>query len=243
MAALSPFSPFGALAEPLGSALAARAYFLLLRQKKVAKEKATPGSAPATRVPCATRFERGLRNSGCALRQSSPFFRSNLRCSAPLRGGQKTSPPNRWGSFLAVSSGRLQKNKDFHFSQAEPLFRDAFPGPHVERRATELMAERGRGLFEGRSPEFRSPRQQRVAQGSRRSRPRSLGAPSSLATFFLAKQEESTPARKAEPLRQTRTASAVAETNAKPARKAEPPRKTSPVPVVSKTKPKEHSPV
>jgi hypothetical protein len=60
------------------------------------------------------------------------------------------------------------------------------------------MAEKGRGLSEGRSPEFRSPRQQRVAQGSRRSRPRSLGSPSSLATFFLAKQEESTPALKAE---------------------------------------------
>ena len=37
---------------------------------------------------------------------------------------------------------------------------DAFPGPHVERRATELLADKGRGLSEGRSPEFRSPRQQ-----------------------------------------------------------------------------------
>src|SRR6185369_13848497 len=51
-----------------------------------------------------------------------------------------------------------------------------------------------RGLSEGRSPEFRSRPALRAAQGSRRSRPRSLGSPSSLATFFLAKQEESTPA-------------------------------------------------
>ena len=32
-----------------------RAYFFLLRQEKVAKKKATPGSAPAAPVPCATR--------------------------------------------------------------------------------------------------------------------------------------------------------------------------------------------
>jgi hypothetical protein len=37
----------------------------------------------------------------------------------------------------------------------------------------------------------------RVAQGTRRAP--TLGSPSSLATFFLAKQEESTPASKAEP--------------------------------------------
>jgi hypothetical protein len=29
--------------------------------------------------------------------------------------------------------------------------------PHVKRRATQALAEKGRGLFEGRSPEFRCP--------------------------------------------------------------------------------------
>ena len=67
-----------------------RAYFLLLRQKKVAKEKATPGSVPAAPVPCATRDWRGLRNSGFALRQSSPFSRQPLRCSAPFKGAGET---------------------------------------------------------------------------------------------------------------------------------------------------------
>ena len=60
------------LVEPLCSAPDARASFLLRRQKKRAKEKATPGRRPACGgVPCATRLERGLRNSGCALRQCS----------------------------------------------------------------------------------------------------------------------------------------------------------------------------
>ena len=55
------------------SAPDARASFLLLRQKKGAKEKAPPGRRPACGgVPCATRLERGLRNSGFALRQCSP---------------------------------------------------------------------------------------------------------------------------------------------------------------------------
>ena len=58
-------------------------------------------------VPCATRFERGLRNSGFALRQSSPFFRSNLRCSATPKGpgkasgGDKSLPIYQVGIFLA----------------------------------------------------------------------------------------------------------------------------------------------
>ncbi|MBS1144589.1 MAG: hypothetical protein H6R14_1995, partial [Proteobacteria bacterium] len=46
----APISALGAqvlVVEALVSAPDARAYFLLLRQKKVAKEKATPGAAPA----------------------------------------------------------------------------------------------------------------------------------------------------------------------------------------------------
>ena len=60
--------------ETLVSAPDARAFFLLGRQKKEAKEKATPGRRPAFGgVPCATRTAGRLRNSGLALlRQSSP---------------------------------------------------------------------------------------------------------------------------------------------------------------------------
>ena len=44
---------------------------------------------------------------------------------------------------------------------------DAFPGPHVGRRATQVLAEKARGLSEARRAEFRSARQYRVAQGTR----------------------------------------------------------------------------
>ena len=70
------------------SAPDARAPFLLLRQKKGAKEKATPGRRPAYGgVPCATRLERGLRNSPLRGSDSArPKPRPRLRCSAPSRG-------------------------------------------------------------------------------------------------------------------------------------------------------------
>jgi len=66
--------------DPGFSALRA-AYFLLLRQKKVSKEKATLVDAPLRGVPCATRLGRGLRNS--ALRASnSPRPLSAQTCVA-----------------------------------------------------------------------------------------------------------------------------------------------------------------
>jgi len=49
----------------------AASYFLLLRQNKVAKEKATPVCRRYA-VPCVARLVRRLRNSRCALKQSSP---------------------------------------------------------------------------------------------------------------------------------------------------------------------------
>ena len=192
----------------------------MLRQKKVAKEKATPGSAPGVARSLALLGRPG----GCATRGCAPqtVLAESPRpaCVAQrLSGGGKASRGSgsaREKAKRVFFGGRpLEKGKNHpHWSGG-----DAFPGPHVERRATQLMADKGRGLFEARRAEFRSPRQQRVAQGSRRSRPRSLGSPSSLATFFLAKQEESTPARKAEQSRQTRTTSPVAKTNSVKARK------------------------
>jgi len=207
------------LAEPLGSALAARAYFLLLRQKKVAKEKATPGSAPGVARSLALLGRPGgLLNSPAAQTDASRMPPAVLRCSAPLRGTRKASRNN--GSAQEKTKrvffgGRPLENGKNHF---ERFGGDAFPGPHVERRATELMAEKGRGLSEARRAEFRSPRQQRVAQGSRQRRPRSLGSPF-LWLLSFGEAKESTPARKAEPQRKTRTTFSVSET----------PRKTEPL--------------
>ena len=59
--------------------------------KESKQRKGDPGSVPAAPVPCATRCWRGLRNSGCALRQSSPLIRQPLRCSAPPKGPGKTA--------------------------------------------------------------------------------------------------------------------------------------------------------
>ena len=182
-----------------------RAYFLLLRQKKVAKEKATPGSAPGVARSLALLGRPGgLLNSPAAQTDASRMPPASLRCSAPLRGTRKASRNN--GSAQKKTkrvffSGRPLETGQNHF---ERFGGDAFPGPHVERRATELMADKGRGLSEARRAEFRSPRQQRVAQGSRRSRPRSLGSPF-LWLLSFGEAKESMPARKAEPSRQTRT--------------------------------------
>ena len=57
-------------------------HFLLLRQKKVTKEKATPACRPFG-VPCVARLVRRLRNSRYALRQSSPTTPDQ----SPLLGG------------------------------------------------------------------------------------------------------------------------------------------------------------
>ena len=74
--------------EALVSAPDARAFFLLGRQKKEAKEKATPAlRGRLCRLPCATRTAGRLRNSG--LRPSDSPRRlppAVLRCSALHEG-------------------------------------------------------------------------------------------------------------------------------------------------------------
>ncbi|MBS1158435.1 MAG: hypothetical protein H6R15_854 [Proteobacteria bacterium] len=212
------------LAEPLFSAL--RGVLLSFASPKESKQRKGDPRVGALRVLCATRQSGRLAKLACGSDNANRKPPDRLRCSAPLMGTRKASWNDGSAQEQKVTffSGRLleiRKNEYCRFGG------DAFPGPHVERRATQVLAEKARGLSEGRSPEFRSAlndaqhreevllgcaRQCRVAQGSRRSRPRSLGSPSSLATFFLAKQEESTPARKAEPPRKTNSAPTVAET-------------------------------
>ena len=76
-------------------------------KKKVSKEEGDPGSVPATPVPCATRLRRGLRNSGCALRQCSPFFRPSLRCSAPPKGPGKPSGAGTGGATMGAGANLI----------------------------------------------------------------------------------------------------------------------------------------
>jgi hypothetical protein len=175
----------------LFSALRA-SHFLLLRQKKVSKEKATPRLVPAASVPCATRNAGWLAKLACGSNNASQKPPAFLRCSAPFKGPGKPSMTNRQFSFLAFS-GVHRSIRFFRYSPAPRRL----SGRHVARRATEKSADKGRGLSEGRRPEFRSPRRFRVAQGSRRSRPCKLGSPF-LWLLSFGEAKESTPALKAE---------------------------------------------
>jgi len=113
------------VSEPLGSAVDrraslvsdapvsapdARAYFLFCGKKKVAKEKATPGSAPGcARSLALLDVPGGWLNS--PLRGSDNASRlppARLRCSAPLRGTPKTDRAQKFAvncSFLGKTTG------------------------------------------------------------------------------------------------------------------------------------------
>lgn len=102
---------------------------------------------------------------------------ARLRCSAPLKGAKK-----------AVRYGQPEKTAKFEISNwVAAAF--GFSTPRGKRRATQGLAEQGRGLSEGRSPEFRSPRQDRVAQGTGRS-PAPTPGRLFFANFLLATQKK-----------------------------------------------------
>jgi hypothetical protein len=158
------------ISESLGSAPDARTYFFLPCQEKVAKKKARP-----LRCSCPT--------GGCGTRAFSPQTVLALfpvaPCAARRRRGQKENHPS-------IEAPRHQL----------PF------GVHSPSCSAEQRSEAGgsrRALFEGRSPELRSRPAWRVAQGSRRSRPRNAGVAFSLATFFWRSKRKYARASGAEP--------------------------------------------
>ena len=170
-----------------------RAYFLLLRQEKVAKKKATPRSAPL-RGPLrysavAGAAQLGLRpQTVLALDPRQPVLLSTSH------GDPKSVAQRNDGPILECLDQFWEKPK-----QIEPsLSSDVSPSPLRGAEQRRSAGGSRRGLFEGQRPEFRSRLAFRVAQGTGIAGT-DLGSPSSLATFFLAKQEESTPASRAEP--------------------------------------------
>ena len=72
--------PGGFVCSGVGFRACGAPYFLLLRQKKVSKEKATLVDAPLRGVPCATRFGRGHPKS------------TSSRCCASLRALRNSGP-------------------------------------------------------------------------------------------------------------------------------------------------------
>ena len=139
-----------------------RAYFLLLRQKKVAKEKATPGSAPATPVPCATRHVGRLRNSGYALRQSSPKA-PDVPALLSASHGDPGEPSTTNGSAAYSACSPRQEHSlilGLSVNRETPF---GVPMRGAEQR--RCWRKKGEDCLRAQ-PEFRSPRQRRVAQGT-----------------------------------------------------------------------------
>jgi hypothetical protein len=130
----------------------------------------------ALRVPCATRQSRGLRNSGYALKQCSPFFRARLRCSAPLMGTPKASTLSR-SAPKTDSHGQPEKTakNETHPSSSPPALllplTRGRPGGGLLSSPLRGAEQRRGWRIKGEDclrakPEFRSPRQSRVAQGT-----------------------------------------------------------------------------
>ena len=163
------------------SALTAGVLFLEWPRKSSQKE-GHPRSAPG----CARFLARlgrpgGWLNSPSARTDASRLPPARLRCSAPPRGNLTPI------AVLAKISGRPQ-----------PVgVRPVFQVPPRRRRATQALADKGRGLSEPRSGEFRSPRQRRVAQGTPRSGASTRGWPF-LWLLSFGQAKESTPAVDAE---------------------------------------------
>ena len=159
------------IAEPRRSAPDARAYFLLLRQKKVAKEKATPLSPPRLRRGA---LRCGIAPGGCGTR---PCGAQTVLAETP--GAM---------ALLGVAKGGKAR-------QQCHLWRSIRPALWVPLRRAEqrrLAGGRRRALFEGRSPELRSRPASRVAQGTPAQQGRETGGRLLFGDFFLATQEKVT---------------------------------------------------
>lgn len=168
-------------------------YFLLLRQKKVSKEKATPGSVSGyAGFPALLETPGGCATRGYAPQTVLADCPRRFCIARHLSRGPENHPCSS-GATHFCHFFVVDRNGLFSRLPVEPR---RLLGPHVARRATQVLAEKGRGLSEGRSPELRSPRRYRVAQGSRRSRPHNLGSPS-FWLLFLGEARKSTPAPQA----------------------------------------------
>jgi hypothetical protein len=201
-------SASGALAEPplgsaagwmvdvfselLGSALEARAYFLLLRQKKVAKEKATPGYA----VGCADSPALLAAGGGCGTRPCGPqTVLALFPPAAPLLGashGDPKSVSDQPASDSFDCSCRPRKKPGIDFRRFSP---DAFGvplrGAEQRRRAGGLRL----ALSEPQASLASRPAR-RVAQGTGRSPAPTQGSPFLCLLSFGEAKESKTPSRR-----------------------------------------------
>ncbi len=169
-----------------------RAYFLLGGQKKVAKEKATPGSAPGKPGPL--RYSAGraacLNSPAAQTRQAD--------CSRPACVSQRLSrgPKNRWcakGVPHFWPFWRVDHSKAFSFFAGCAATPFRVPMWRAEQRRRAGGCRRGLSEAWRSQAEFRSRPARRVAQGTRRSRAQNLGSPF-LWLLSFGEAKESTPA-------------------------------------------------
>jgi hypothetical protein len=178
-----------------------RAYFLLLRQKKVAKggvhrlrsKKATPRSAP---LRGSLRYSAGRAAAELGLRPQTVL----ADCPRPacvaqrLPRGPKTSRINRhamnWRAY-----GQPEKTPK---NEILCLSVDALPGPLRGAEQRRNVGGSRRALFEGRRPELRSRPTFRVAQGTGQRPAPTQGWPF-LWLLSFGHTKESTLANKAKP--------------------------------------------
>jgi hypothetical protein len=166
---------FSAL-DALGSAPDARASFFLRRQKKGAKEKATSAlRGRRCRLPCATRTAGRLRNSGFALRQSSPTAPGRTPLLGAARGGWHT-----------------ERNLERNVIQLAAAIRSVFNLPFASSSSAGRNGKKGEDCLRANGPSSAAPRCERAAQSTRRSRA-TQRARLLLGYFFLARQEEVRP--------------------------------------------------
>jgi hypothetical protein len=186
-----------------------RAYFLLLRQKKVAKEKATPGYAvgcadfPALLAtgggtPRVLPHDAAHRSGRCGTRPFGPqtvlaLFPPAAALLGASHGGRKGVSAQAAGNSLARCSGSSKK-PNHPFLTSNP---DAFPGPS---RGAEQRRRAGGSRFALSEPQASLANHPacRVAQGTRLRRAPTQGWPF-LWLLSFGHTKESTPASKAEP--------------------------------------------
>ena len=167
--------------------------FLCFAKEESKQRRRRPWSTPLLRrVPCATRFGQG---GGCGTRRYAaqtvpPFFRPNLRCSASHKGARKgvTERPaaTLFQTLFRVSSFGARR----------------FLPSRRQRRATEGLAEIGRGLSEARS---RVP--QRPPRPSSAGNPAQQGADagSPFFAYFLWRSKECGARRETPPSHERKT--------------------------------------
>jgi hypothetical protein len=152
----------GTRSQPLLSALRA-GVLSFASPKESSQRKGDPQVGAGYAGPLRYSPLAGAAELGAApLRQSSPFFRQQLRCSAPLRGTRKTSglgqQQENWNTTVNPEKCSKSKNP----SSAT----DGLPGPLEGAEQRRKAGGLRRALFEGRSPELRSRPAFRVAQGT-----------------------------------------------------------------------------